>query len=342
MNKAIHQLREQFLQDLSQATNSSSIEALRVKYLGKKGPVQQLMVSLKEVTPEERPNFGKEVNDLKQEITDRLQDAFQTSLEQEETNRLADEVLDITEPGNRRFLGRAHIISQEMDIMIDLFREMGFSVQYGPDIDSEYYNFDALNMPSDHPARDMQDTFYIAPHTLLRTHTSNIQARLMEKDKPPIRAIAPGRAYRNEAISARSHVFFHQLDGFYVDEGVSFSDLFYTLKTFFQNYFKQELPVRFRPSFFPFVEPGLEIDIACLSCKGEGCYLCKQAGWLEVAGAGMIHPEVLKNGNIDPERYTGFAWGMGIERLVMLKYGIRDIRLFTENNLKFLRQFQSA
>jgi phenylalanyl-tRNA synthetase alpha chain len=248
----------------------------------------------------------------------------------------------VTLPGRRRFPGRKHVVTQVLDEMIDIMRGMGFSVQYGPDIDTDYYNFEALNFPPDHPARDMQDTFYVAPNVLLRTHTSNIQTRVMETQKPPIRIIAPGKAYRNETITARSHVFFHQVEALYIDRDVTFADLLATMKEFLVKVFHESLEVRFRPSYFPFVEPGMEVDVRCLSCRGAGCGLCKNSGWLEVAGAGMVHPEVLKNGDIDPEVYTGFAWGMGVERLVLLKYGVNDIRMFTENDMRFLRQFCSV
>jgi phenylalanyl-tRNA synthetase alpha chain len=216
---------------------------------------------------------------------------------------------------------------------------MGFSVQLGPDIDSDYYNFEGLNFPPEHPARDMQDTFYLTPQMLLRTQTTNIQLRTMESQKPPIRIIAPGKVYRNETITARSHVFFHQVDALYIDKGVTFADLLATLHEFLSRLFHQEVETRFRPSYFPFVEPGMEVDVRCLSCGGTGCMLCKYSGWLEVAGAGMVHPEVLKNGGIDPEVYSGYAWGMGVERIILLRHGVRDIRLFTENDMRFLEQF---
>jgi phenylalanyl-tRNA synthetase alpha chain len=257
----------------------------------------------------------------------------------EEEQQLASEALDITLPGRSRFVGRRHPLTQAMDTILQILIGMGFSVQYGPDIDTDYYNFEALNFPPEHPARDMQDTFYISPNVLLRTHTSNIQARVMEANKPPIRIIAPGKVYRNETITARSHVFFHQVEAFYVDKGVTFADLLSTMKEFLEKLFKQGIETRFRPSYFPFVEPGMEVDVRCLVCEGQGCPICKHSGWLEIAGAGMIHPEVLRNGGIDPEEYSGYAWGMGLERLVLIMYGIKDIRLFTENDLRFLKQF---
>ncbi len=332
-------IRNQFSQELLNAQTSSDLEALKVRYLGKKGPIQELMKSLKDVPPEERPHVGKAINDLKVDISSNLDQKFTDIILSEEGTRLAQENIDVTLPGRRHFPGRKHIISQTLDHMIEILTGMGFSVQYGPDVDSDYYNFEALNFAADHPARDMQDTFYISDKVLLRTHTSNTQTRVMENNTPPIRVIAPGKAYRNETITARSHVFFHQVEGFYIDKGVTFADLFATIDEFYKKFFGLEVKTRIRPSYFPFVEPGMEIDVSCISCGGSGCNLCKHTGWLEVAGAGMIHPEVLKNGNIDPEIYSGYAWGMGVARLAMLKHGIKDIRQFYDNDLRFLEQF---
>ena len=236
-------------------------------------------------------------------------------------------------------MGRKHPITQMLEKLLDILIGMGFSVQLGPDVDTDYYNFEGLNFAPDHPARDMQDTFYFSPELLLRTHTSNVQVHIMEEEKPPIRIVAPGRSFRNETISARSHVFFHQVEGIYIDKGVSFADLMATLEEFISKLFGEKIEARFRPSYFPFVEPGLEVDIRCTRCRGEGCRICKHTGWLEILGAGMVHPNVLKKANIDPEVYTGYAWGIGIERLAILFYDIPDIRLFTENNLRFLEQF---
>lgn len=339
MNQTIESLLHQFLAELPETTSSADLENLKVKYLGKKGPITQLMKTLKEVDPEQRPQAGKAINDLKEAITRKIEEFEKDIVQKEEEAGLAREKIDVTLPGRGRYAGNKHLITKTLDEMISILAGMGFSVQYGPDIDTDYYNFEALNFPPDHPARDMQDTFYIGSNLLLRTHTSNIQVRIMENQKPPIRIIAPGKAYRNETITARSHVFFHQVEAFYVDEGVTFADLLSTMHDFLQKLFNQEVETRFRPSYFPFVEPGMEVDVRCLTCKGTGCSLCKHTGWLEVAGAGMIHPEVLKNGDIDPEIYTGFAWGMGVERLVLLKHGVKDIRLFTENDLRFLNQF---
>lgn len=341
MHPNIKSIQTQFAAELEAASSTADLESLRIKYLGKKGPIQQLMKLLKDIPPDERPDFGKHINDLKEQISQSLASNQTVLIQQEESAQLSDEKIDITLPGRRRSAGRKHVLMQTMDEMITILSEMGFAVQYGPDIDTDYYNFEALNFPPEHPARDMQDTFYITSNVLLRTHTTNIQARLMEVQKPPIRIIAPGKVYRNETITARSHVFFHQVDAFYVDVDVSFADLFATLRDFLTRLFHEEVNIRYRPSYFPFVEPGMEVDISCRSCNGQGCMLCKYAGWLEIAGAGMIHPEVLKNGDIDPEVYTGYAWGMGVERIALLKHGIQDIRLFTENDQRFLQQFSA-
>lgn len=339
MDAHIGQLREQFKQELGVVKDSKGVEQLKVRYLGKKGPLQGLMTQLREVPADKRPLVGKQINDLKVELETLCHEALTGYKEAELAHQIAGEKIDITLPGRRQFQGRAHPLTQLLQEITDILRDMGFSVQYGPDIDTDWYNFEGLNFAPDHPAREMQDTFYIDANRLLRTHTSNTQLRVMEKTTPPIRVIAPGTVYRNENISARSHVFFHQVEGLYVDKNVSFSDLFSTMQEFWQKLLKREIKTRFRPSYFPFVEPGLEIDIDCTQCHGSGCRLCKNSGWLEVCGAGMVHPEVLRNGGIDPELYSGYAWGMGVERLAMLRYDVNDIRLFTENDLRFLHQF---
>lgn len=339
MQQSIDSLREEFINQLDRVQTSEELEIIKVKYLGKKGPVQQLMQKLRDIPSDERPLVGKLINDLKEFITAKIELLEQNLVAKEEEEQLSKEDIDITIPGRERFVGRSHPLTQAMEKMIEVLSDLGFSVQYGPEIDGDYYNFEVLNFPPDHPARDMQDTFYISPHTLLRTHTSNIQARVMESNRPPIRIIAPGKVYRNEAITARSHVFFHQVEAVYIDKNVSFADLFATMDEFLMKFFKQEIKTRYRPSYFPFVEPGVEMDINCLVCQGSGCSLCKHTGWVEIGGAGMIHPEVLKNGGIDPEEYTGFAWGLGVERLVMMLKGVPDIRLFTQNDLRFLNQF---
>ncbi|MEX1012960.1 MAG: phenylalanine--tRNA ligase subunit alpha [Waddliaceae bacterium] len=340
--KQFEEIRKEFQQEIESVDTTENLEQLRIKYLGRKGSVQALMPHLKDLPQDQRPQFGEKVNILKNTISEKLQERTDLLIAKEEESRLQEEVIDISLPGKNRFAGRKHIINQTLDEMIDGLIEMGFSVQYGPDIDNDFYNFEALNFPPDHPARDMQDTFYLSPDMLLRTHTSNIQIRVMEKSKPPIRIIAPGKVYRNETITSRSHVFFHQVEALYIDKDVTFIDLLSTMDEYLKRLFDRDIEMRYRPSYFPFVEPGIEVDIRCLSCKGQGCGLCKHTGWLEIAGAGLVHPEVLKNGDIDPEEYTGFAWGMGVERVAMLKHGIKDIRMFTENNTRFLKQFSGV
>jgi phenylalanyl-tRNA synthetase alpha chain len=339
LDQQMHAMRDELDRQLQACQTSKDIEALKIKFLGKKA-VQGLMLALKECSPEKRPALGKLVNDLKEYITSAIDLASRRIHEKELVQKLASEVLDVTLPGKRRFRGGEHVALRLLDEAIDVLIGMGFSVQFGPDIESDYYNFEALNFTKDHPARDMHDTFYITPEILLRTHTSNTQVRVMESGRPPIRVIAPGKCYRNEDVSARSHVQFYQIEGLYIDHRVTFADLLATLEELFSKLLKKEaIKMRYRPSFFPFVEPGMEVDISCFVCDAEGCSVCKQSGWLEVCGAGMVHPEVLKSGGIDPEAYTGYAWGMGIERLAMLRYGIEDIRLFMEDNFKFLQQF---
>jgi len=339
MQEKIQEIKLLFEQELAAVDSTKKLESLKVKYLGKKGLIQDLMASLRNCRPEERPLVGKHINDLKEEVSKVCEEAFLAFDLVEQRARIELEKIDITLPGRQRFHGKKHPVYLLRDEMISILSGMGFSVQYSPDVDSDYYNYEGLNFPPDHPARDMQDTFYLAPDELLRSHTSNTQVRVMEKHQPPLRIIAPGTVYRNETISARSHVFFHQIEGLYVAESVSFSDLFSTMEEFWSKLFQRNVETRFRPSYFPFVEPGVEVDIRCTACSGSGCRLCKHTGWLEVAGAGMVHPEVLKNGGIDPEKYSGYAWGMGLERLAMLFYGVKDIRMFAENDLRFLSQF---
>ncbi|CDR33357.1 phenylalanine--tRNA ligase subunit alpha [Criblamydia sequanensis] len=341
MQTHIETIQKEFEEDFKNCFSSATLESLKIKYLGKKGPIQDLMKGLKEASGEDRPKLGKSINDLKVSIEAKLTELGRSLIAREEQQKLLAEKIDETLPGKKRFQGRKHPVNGTLDEIINILIAMGFTVEQGPDIDTDYYNFEVLNFPPEHPARDMQDTFYINKEVLLRTHTSNIQARVMESQKPPIRIIAPGKCFRNEAVTSRSHVFFHQVEAVYIDKNVSFSDLMGTLTDFMQKLFYKDIKVRFWPNYFPFVEPGLQVDIHCLNCKGSGCTLCKHTGWLEVAGAGMIHPEVLKNGGIDPEEYSGFAWGLGIERLVMLKNGIKDIRLFTENDIRFLNQFSA-
>ncbi len=335
-------IRTQFATELKAVQTVKDVEALKVRYLGKKGLVAEQMKRLKDVSDEERPQYGKKVNDLRLEIEGALEKKLHSLESDELAKRLEAEHIDITLPGRSRFVGAAHPVTHGMEEMLKIFSDLGFSIQVGPEVDTDYYNFEVLNFPPDHPARDMQDTFYIEPGMLLRTHTSTIQARFLEQSVPPVRIVCPGRCFRNETISSRSHVFFHQIEGLCVDVGISMQDLVWTLTEFVQRLFGRDVSVRFRPSYFPFVEPGLELDISCFLCSGKGCALCKKTGWLEILGAGMIHPQVLKNVGIDPEKYTGFAWGMGIERSVMLRSGMKDIRELSENDMRFLKQFRTC
>lgn len=339
MEGEIAQIKQTAEKEVAAVATLKAIEEAKIQFLGRKGVVTALMHRLKELPNEQKPVAGKLINELKEYISS-LIEGKQLSLEKaEEEKQIAEEVLDVTLPGRRGRLGRKHPLTQLMDRILEIFVELGFSVQLGPDIESDYYNFEALNFAPDHPARDMHDTYYLSSDMLLRTHCTNLQVRVMETEKPPIRAVFPGKCYRNETVTARSHVFFHQVDGLYVDKGVSFADLISTLKLFLEKLFYKGIPSRIRASYFPFVEPGLEMDVKCILCNGEGCNVCKKTGWLEILGAGMVHPEVLKNGGIDPKEFSGFAWGMGLERLLMIKNGIKDIRTFTQNDLRFLRQF---
>lgn len=342
MESHIHNLLSSFKEEIEQISTLATLDVLRTKYQGKKGALQQLMQELKNVSAEDRPKVGKWINDAKETIAELITKKF-TQLEAEELKqRLLQEKIDVTLPARKPFPGGYHPIQQMLDRIMEVLTSMGFVVQDGPSVDSDFYNFEALNFAEDHPARDMQDTFYLNNGSLLRTHTSNVQIRVMQNNKPPIRTISYGKCFRNEDVSARSHVIFHQVEALYIDKNVTFGDLLSTFETFIQKLFGPSMQIRIRPSYFPFVEPGAEIDIHCVICRGEGCSICKHSGWLEIAGAGMIHPNVLQHGGIDSETYSGFAWGLGIERLVMIQHNIKDIRLFMENDLRFLNTFKSC
>ena len=322
------------------ANTKESVENFRLKYISRKGSISELFEELKKVSVEEKKKIGKILNELKQSAEAKLAD-LQASLENNETSSTG---IDLTLPSIPNTIGNLHPLTLTKNRIIEIFERLGFNVADGPEIEDDWHNFSALNFPDNHPAREMQDTFFIEknPDMLLRTHTSNVQIRLMEKQRPPIRAIMPGRVYRNEAISARAHCFFHQVEGLYVDKNVGFADLKQTLYHFAKEMYGKDIKIRFRPSFFPFTEPSAEIDISCLICKGKGCNVCKHSGWVEIAGSGMVHPNVLKNCGIDPEEFTGFAFGMGIERVTMLRYQVNDLRLYSENDIRFLKQFQSV
>ncbi len=321
-------------------------ETFRIRWLGTKGLVKTIMGEMKNVAPEQKKEAGQLLNEFKLFAEQRYEELKAVSANSKSIQPQAGQNSkpDLTLPGDPTPLGSRHPISLVKNQVVRIFQRLGFAVAEGPEIEDDWHNFTALNLPDNHPARDMQDTFYISqnPDWLLRTHTSNVQVREMEKGKLPVRIICPGRVYRNETISARAHCFFHQVEGLYIAENVSFADLKQTLYFFVQEMFGATVKIRFRPSYFPFTEPSAEMDISCLICNGEGCSVCKKTGWVEILGCGMVHPNVLDNCGIDSNKYTGFAFGMGIERITMLKYQIKDLRLFSENDQRFLKQFTSA
>ncbi|MCL6620877.1 MAG: phenylalanine--tRNA ligase subunit alpha [Syntrophobacterales bacterium] len=332
----VAQLRQQALAQVAKAQEADEVEALRVRYLGRKGSLTQILRTLKDLDPAVRREVGRLANEAKEAleaaVADRLK-ALKLAARAREAARI-----DVTLPGRRPPLGRLHPLTRIMAEICDIFLRLGFEAVEGPEVELDWYNFEALNIPPDHPARDMQDTFYFTDKVLLRTHTSPMQIRVMEKRRPPVRIIAPGRVYRRDSDMTHSPMF-HQVEGLLVDRRVTFADLKGVLTEFVHQLFGPEVSLRFRPSYFPFTEPSAEIDIACVICRGEGCRVCKITGWLEVLGAGMVHPAVFEAVGYDPEEYTGFAFGLGVERFAMLKYGIDDIRLFYDNDLRFLRQF---
>ncbi|MEO6612675.1 MAG: phenylalanine--tRNA ligase subunit alpha [Chitinophagaceae bacterium] len=323
------------------AANEAQVEEFRIKWLGTKGLVKAIMGEMKNVAPENKKEAGQLLNEFKVLVENKYEELKTSSGDQQPATG---NKTDLTLPGDTMPLGSRHPVILMKNKIVSIFQRLGFAVAEGPEIEDDWHNFGALNLPAHHPARDMQDTFYVQqnPDWVLRTHTSNVQIREMEKGKLPIRMIMPGRVYRNETVSARSHCFFHQVEGLYIDENVSFADLKQTLYFFVKEMYGKDVKVRFRPSYFPFTEPSAEMDVTCFICGGTGCNICKKTGWVEILGCGMVHPNVLSNCNIDPNKYTGFAFGMGIERPAMLKYGINDIRLFSENDVRFLKQFTSA
>ena len=323
---------------ISDATEAQQLEQLRVQYLGKKGELTEQLKQIGNLSPEERPIFGDKVNQVKAEIAGLLQDKKQLLEHAQLAEAIASEKIDVTLPGRGQSTGGLHPVTLSMQRIEDIFVAMGFGVAQGPEIEDDFHNFEALNIPPEHPARAMHDTFYVDDGHLLRTHTSPVQIRYMLEQKPPMHVIAPGRVYRCDSDVTHTPMF-HQVEGLAVGEDISFADLKGILTHFLQQYFETDLSIRLRPSYFPFTEPSAEVDISCVFCNGEGCRICKQTGWLEVLGCGMVHPEVFRYVDIDSEKYTGFAFGMGVERLTMLRYGVDDLRLFFDNDLAFLRQF---
>jgi len=338
MEERLKKLQQDALLALEKAIDLKALQDVRVQVLGKKGSLTEIMKGMRDLSAEERPAIGSLVNTLK-DIFEKVFAARQLTLQQQEiADRLASEKIDVTLPGRKSVRGNLHPVTLVTDEVVDIFSRLGFAVAEGPEIEHDFYNFEALNIPKDHPARDMQDTFYISDERVLRTHTSPVQIRTMLKQDPPVRVIAPGTVYRRDSDITHSPMF-HQVEGFLVDEKVTFGDLKGILTHFLTEFFGDGHSVRFRPSFFPFTEPSAEVDIECVICGGKGCRVCGKTGWLEILGCGMIDPAVFASVNYDAEKYSGFAFGMGLERLAMLKYGVNDLRLFFENDLRFLKQF---
>jgi len=334
----ILQLEKSALGELAQAKTQEAILAVRTKYLGRKGLLTGLLRNIAQVPVDEKPLFGKRCNEVKELLDVKIEEALKLQAESKKEAILAKEKIDVTLPGRSIPPGRIHPVIQIRREICEIFASFGFSVVEGPEVELDYYNFESLNIPKDHPARDMQDTFYIEDNMVLRTHTSPVQVRIMEKVQPPVRILSPGRVYRPDSDVSHTPMF-HQIEGLLVDRGISFADLKGILTAFLKKVFGSETVLRFRPSFFPFTEPSAEVDIRCVICNGSGCRVCGQSGWLEILGSGMVDPAVFKNVGYDPEIYSGFAFGLGLERIAMLKYGISDIRLLFENDIRFLKQF---
>ena len=338
MREQLEKLQRDAEEELLGASTDEAIQAIRTKYLGRKGALTSILRGLGSVPPEERPAMGQLANQVKETLSQRIDAVLEGIAASKKDSRLMQERVDVTLPGRSFARGTLHPITQVTQEICGIFAALGFAVAEGPEVELDYYNFEALNMAKDHPSRDMQATFYITGNLLLRTHTSPVQVRVMEKQQPPVRVIAPGKVYRPDADISHSPMF-HQIEGLYVDRRVTFGDLKGTLTYFLHHVFGSGIGVRFRPSFFPFTEPSAEVDIQCVMCRGKGCRVCGQSGWLEILGSGMVDPEVFKAVGYDSEQYTGFAFGLGVERIAMLRYGISDIRLFTENDRRFLEQF---
>ena len=339
MKAELEAIAKQALEELKGAQDLKVLDAVRVKYLGKKGELTAILKQMGKLSAEERPVIGQLANQVRADIEQMLEQT-KTDLEAKALDiRLAGETLDVTLPGQKKPLGKKHPLTIVLDELKEIVVGMGFEIATGPEVELDYYNFEALNIPKDHPSRDTQDTFYISDNVLLRTQTSPMQIRTMEKKKPPIRIIAPGRVYRSDAVDATHSPLFHQTEGLVVDKGITMADLKGTLGVFVKRLYGDSTVVRFRPHHFPFTEPSAELDVQCFHCHGEGCSLCKGEGWIEILGCGMVHPQVLLNCGIDPEEYSGFAFGLGLERMVMMRYGIDDLRLFYDNDVRFLKQF---
>lgn len=344
MQTKLEQMKTQAIEEVNSASNLNELQEIKIKYLSRKGELNTIRRGIKDLSAEEKPVIGDLANKTAEEIETAIDQKHEVLYKQGLSEKLASEKIDVTMPGDYVPYGKQHPLTLTINEIVAIFNKMGFTLVSeadSPEVETEYYNFDALNFPPDHPAKDMQDTFYTlnAPNLLLRSQTSNSQIRKMEKTEPPMRVISPGRVYRSEAVSSRKNNLFHQVEGFMVDKEVTFGDLKGILNKFTEEFFGQSRPTRFRTSFFPFTEPSVEIDVQCIICSGKGCRTCSQTGWLEILGAGMIDPNVLRTVNIDPDKHSGFAFGMGVERLAMLKFAINDIRLFFNNDVRFLEQF---
>ena len=339
MQEKLNSIKENAFNELTNANNSAKLEEIRVKYLGKKGELTTILRSMGGLSKEERPIVGKLVNEVKSEVEARIEEIALSIKEKEKNEKLASEVIDISMPGKKNIVGKRHPLDLTLESMKDIFISMGFTIEEGPEVELDRYNFETLNIPKNHPARSEQDTFYINDNLVLRTQTSPVQIRVMENQAPPIKMIAPGKVYRSDAVDATHSPIFYQMEGLVIDKGVTFADLKGTLELFAKKMFGDKVKTKFRPHHFPFTEPSAEMDATCFVCEGKGCKVCKGSGWIELLGCGMVHPQVLRNCGIDPEVYSGFAFGFGVDRMVMLKYGIDDIRLLYESDMRFLNQF---
>ena len=337
MQEKLNQIKEAALKEIE--SKSATIEEIKVKYLGKKGELTTILRSMGNVSKEERPVIGKLVNDVKKILEDKIEEVTKKAKEEEKQKKLQNEIIDVTLPGKKNLIGKRHQIEKTLQRMKDIFVSMGFSIEDGPEVELDYYNFEALNIPKNHPARSEQDTLYINDDVVLRTQTSPVQIRVMENQKPPIKMISPGKVYRADSVDPTHSPIFHQMEGLVIGKGVTFADLKGTLELFAKKMFGDKVKTKFRPHHFPFTEPSAEMDATCFVCQGKGCSVCKGSGWIELLGCGMVHPQVLRNCNIDPEEYSGFAFGFGVDRMVMLSYGLDDIRLLYESDMRFLNQF---
>ncbi len=339
MKEKLEQIKELALKELSGLTSISELENLRVKYLGKKGELTAILRGMGGLSSEERPVIGKLANEVREEIEAVIVSSSETLKRKGKDEQLKNEIIDISMPGRKKMIGKRHPIDLALEGIKEIFISMGFTIEEGPEVEFDYYNFEALNIPKDHPARGEQDTFYVNDNIVLRTQTSPVQIRTMEKQKPPIRMISPGKVYRSDAVDATHSPIFYQIEGLVIDKGITMADLKGTLDTFSKKMFGDKVQTKFRPHHFPFTEPSAEMDATCFACNGAGCKVCKGSGWIEILGCGMVHPQVLRNCGIDPEVYSGFAFGFGLDRMVMMKYELNDIRLLYESDMRFLNQF---